>query len=79
MPDFVAETDDLVLMLESKRASEMTSAEVLAKRDAGIKWCEDASAYAAKHSGKPWKYVLLSHDVVAENMTLDGLVAVAGR
>ncbi len=79
VPDFVAETDDAVLMLEPKKSSELTSAEVLAKRDAGIKWCEHATAYALQHSGKPWKYVLIPHDLVAENMTLCGLVQAAGN
>ncbi len=73
-PDFVAETADAILMVETKKAAEMESAEVLAKRDAGVRWCEQASTYAAQQGGKPWKYLLIPHDVVAENMTLDGLV-----
>jgi type III restriction enzyme len=73
-PDFVAETEDAILMIEPKKASEIDDPVVLAKRDAGVQWCEHASAYAAQHGGKPWKYLLIPHDVVAENMTLDGLV-----
>ena len=76
LPDFVAETDDMVLMLEPKKASELNSVDVQAKRDAAIKWCEHASVYASQHGGKPWKYVLIPHDLVAENMTLAGLVKV---
>jgi type III restriction enzyme len=26
------------------------------------------------HGGKPWHYSLIPHDVIAENMTLQGLV-----
>lgn len=78
LPDFVAETDDAILMLEPKKASELTSTDVLAKKDAGIKWCEHATAYASQHGGKPWKYVLIPHDIVAENMTLTGLVKAVG-
>ena len=48
-------------------------ADVLAKRDAAVKWCQHASAHALTCGGKPWKYVLIPHDVVAENMTLAGL------
>ncbi len=51
---------------------------VHAKPDAGVKWCEHASAYATQHGGKPWKYVLIPHDLVAENMTLGGLVKASG-
>ncbi len=78
VPDFVAETNDVVFMIEAKKATEMTIAEVLAKKHAGINWCEQASAYASKHGGKPWKYLLIPHDVVAENMTLAGLVKATG-
>jgi hypothetical protein len=31
------------------------------------------TAYAARCEGKPWKYVLIPHDAIAENMTLEGL------
>jgi type III restriction enzyme len=72
-PDFVAEAADAVLMIETKKASEMDDPVVLAKRDAGAKWCEHASTYATQHGGKPWRYLLIPHDVVAENMTLSGL------
>jgi type III restriction enzyme len=73
-PDFVAETDDLIVMLEPKKASELDDPIVLAKRDAGILWCDHATTYAKQHGAKPWKYLLIPHDVVAENMTLDGLL-----
>jgi acetoin utilization deacetylase AcuC-like enzyme len=29
--------------------------------------------YAASNDGKPWQYVLIPHDAIAENMTLQGL------
>jgi hypothetical protein len=31
--------------------------------------------HAATCGGKPWKYALIPHDAIAENMTLAGLVA----
>lgn len=71
-PDFVAETDNVMFMIETKKASEMHDPVVLAKRDAGVKWCEHAAAYAQEHGGKPWKYLLIPHDEVAENKTLAG-------
>ncbi len=74
-PDFVAETEDSIFMIETKGASSMTDAEVLAKRDAGSRWCQNASGYAAQHGGKPWKYLLVPHDAVMENMTLEGFAA----
>jgi type III restriction enzyme len=45
-PDFVAETEKLIYMLEPKAANQMTDAEVIAKRDAAVKWCQHASRQA---------------------------------
>ncbi|VTS04864.1 DEAD/DEAH box helicase [Tuwongella immobilis] len=72
-PDFVAETTDTIFMIETKRASELNDSIVLAKRDAAVQWCENASKYAKQHNGKEWKYLLIPHDVIAENMSLIGL------
>ena len=74
-PDFVAETRDITYMLEPKARNEMTDPEVLAKRDAAVTWCDLASKHAVNNGGKPWKYVLIPHDAVAENMTLAGLAS----
>ncbi len=51
----------------------MTDAEVLAKRDAAVKWCKQASDFAGSYGGKAWQYLLIPHDAIAENMTLAGL------
>jgi len=72
-PDFVAETGDAVYMLEPKAANQMMDEEVLAKRDVAVKWCSHASDHARSCGGKPWKYLLIPHDAIAENMTLAGL------
>jgi len=72
-PDFVAETEEAVYMLEPKASNQMTDEEVLAKRDVAVKWCSHATHHANSHGGKPWKYLLIPHDAIAENMTLTGL------
>lgn len=72
-PDFVAETADCIYMLEPKAKNELTSPEVLAKKDAAVLWCSRATTHALSNGGKPWKYVLIPHDVIADNMTLAGL------
>lgn len=74
-PDFVAETSDAVYMLEPKARNVMNDAEVLAKKNAAIQWCQNASDYAASYGGKSWRYLLIPHDMIAENMTLAGLVS----
>lgn len=73
-PDFVAETETTIYMLEPKIKSQMSDGEVLAKQAAAVQWCQQASGYAQQHEGKPWVYVLMPHDVISENMTLEGLV-----
>lgn len=72
-PDFVAETEDCIYMLEPKAKNELTSPEVLAKKDAAVLWCNRATTHALSNGGKPWRYILIPHDVIAENMTLAGL------
>jgi type III restriction enzyme len=70
VPDFVVETESALLLIELKARNEMDDPEVLAKRTAAEEWCRNASTHAATYGGKPWSYVFLPHDVVAENMTL---------
>ena len=60
-------------MLEPKAANQMKDGEVLAKRDVAEQWCRHASDHARSYGGKPWTYVLIPHDAIADNMTLDGL------
>ncbi|MEA1938151.1 MAG: DEAD/DEAH box helicase family protein, partial [Pseudomonadota bacterium] len=72
-PDFVAETADCIYMLEPKAANQMEDEIVRAKWDSAVEWCRYASDHAHRYKGKPWKYLLIPHDAIAENMTLKGL------
>jgi type III restriction enzyme len=72
-PDFVAEADGEIYMLEPKAADEMMDPVVLAKKDAAVNWCRNASDYAATYGGKPWCYALIPHNAIADNKTLKGL------
>ena len=72
-PDFVAETATQILMLEPKASNQMSDSDVLAKRDVAVEWCRRATDHAASYGGKPWMYLLIPHDAIAENMTVDGL------
>ena len=78
IPDFVVALDDITLMIETKKAKEVTEAqesetEVKAKANQAVIWCKNASDYAAKVGGKPWAYLLIPHDAVAPNVTLSAL------
>ena len=70
IPDFVAETDDAILMIETKKRDELKSDEVQAKAAAAVRWCAQASDYAASVGGKPWQYLLLPHDEITEALRL---------
>ena len=74
-PDFVAETIDTIFMLEPKASNQMDDSIVLTKKEAAVKWCANASNYTYSHGGKPWKYVLIPHNEIATNITLDALAA----
>lgn len=73
-PDFVAETQDTIYMLEPKASNKLDDPEVQAKKAAAEQWCRLASDFTEKTGGKPWQYVLLPHDAILPNMTLAGLV-----
>jgi type III restriction enzyme len=72
-PDFVAETEDAVYMLESKAGNRMEDPAVLAKKEAAVTWCANASGHARGHGGKPWRYALIPHVEIAANVGLDAL------
>ena len=72
-PDFVAETETRIFMLEPKAANQMTDRDVWRSAMSPSEWCRQASDHAASYDGKPWTYVLIPHDAIAENMTLEGL------
>jgi len=60
-------------MLEPKMASQLNDNDVRAKREAAIQWCQQASDHARTYGGKSWRYVLIPHNAIAANMTLNGL------
>lgn len=73
-PDFVAEMGDCIVMLEPKMATQMREKDVLAKRDVAVQWCGWASEHAQTYGGKPWRYALIPHDAIAENVTINFLL-----
>jgi len=74
-PDFAVETESEKLLCETKRADQLQDEIVLAKARAAATWCRHATEHELKHGGKAWRYLLIPHDAVAENMTLAGLAA----
>ena len=72
-PDFVVETETEKLLCEPKRADQMQDPVVLAKARAAATWCKHATAHETANKGKPWRYLLIPADAIADNMTVAGL------
>ncbi|MDF1554443.1 MAG: DEAD/DEAH box helicase family protein [Deferrisomatales bacterium] len=78
-PDFVVETRTAKLICEPKRADQVDDPVVLEKARAAVEWCANASAHEAQHGGKPWSYLLIPHDAIKGNMTIEGMVGMFRR
>lgn len=74
IPDFVAATAEYNLLIETKAVKDIEATDVKAKADAAIIWCKNASDYSMQNDGKPWRYLLIPHDIVASNVTLAALI-----
>jgi len=72
---FVVETKEQLFLCEPKRADQLQNPEVVAKKTAAIEWCKHATDHARQHGGKQWNYLLIPHDAITGNMTLEGLAS----
>ncbi|MEA4840098.1 MAG: DEAD/DEAH box helicase family protein [Bacteroidales bacterium] len=70
-PDFIVETAHCIYMVETKRADEIEKEEVLAKKKAAEEYCQYAAEYTAENGGKPWKYVIIAHDLVSRSSSFE--------
>ena len=75
-PDFVAETQNELLLIEVKARNELSDSVVQEKVRVAQQWCAEASRHAARTGGKPWRYHLVPDDVIQSNSTLDSLMKV---
>ena len=80
VPDFIVETSDYILMIETKSAQHKNedgnwNDDVSEKAKSGIKWCVNASTYLKANGGKEWKYLLIPHDEVKEANTLNSYIS----
>lgn len=72
-PDFVVETANEKLICEPKGTDRMQDPVVLAKARAAATWCKHATTHELENGGKPWRYLLIPQEAVADHMTLNGL------
>ncbi|MDL2288476.1 DEAD/DEAH box helicase family protein [Oscillospiraceae bacterium OttesenSCG-928-F05] len=76
-PDFVAETEDAIHMIEIKGVRDMQDEEVKLKAKAAAEYCRSASLFTAQTGGKPWRYALIAAEDVKRNSGFAGLVQAA--
>ncbi len=77
-PDFVVEDSNFIYLIETKKEKEIQYKDVKSKAKAALEYCLNATDFNVKNEGKPWKYVLIPHNAVKLNMSLDFLVNMYG-
>ncbi|WP_395064949.1 DEAD/DEAH box helicase [Flavobacterium sp.] len=74
-PDFIIETEDTIYMVEPKSSANINDADVLAKKEAAIKYCKYATEFTSQNKGKQWKYLLVPHTEISRTINFDLLIA----
>ena len=74
-PDFIVETADAIYMIETKAAVNISNEEVQQKKQAAEEYCRHASEFTAEYGGKPWRYILLPHDIIDRTANFEYLIA----
>lgn len=74
-PDFIIETEDTIYMVEPKSSANINDPDVLAKKEAAIKYCKYATEFTSQNNGKPWKYLLVPHNEISRTINFDLLIA----
>ena len=75
-PDFIVETADAIYMVETKAAVNISNEEVQQKKQAAEEYCRHASEFTAEYGGKPWRYILLPHDIIDRTANFEYLIAI---
>ena len=78
-PDFVVETESCIYLVETKAAKDVNDADVQDKKRAAEEYCKNATEYTSENGGKPWRYILLAHDVVDRTMSFRYLAALGDQ
>lgn len=72
-PDFVVETRDTIYMAETKKETDIDTADVQEKSLSALHYCEYATEYTKENNGKPWQYILIPHNAVILSMSFENL------
>lgn len=72
-PDFVVETVDTIYLIEVKRDDEVDKADVVAKKNRAVKYCEVVSRWGDANGYKEWKYLFIPASNIFENSSFKQL------
>ncbi len=70
----MVETDSAIYLVETKKERDVDSSDVQEKARAAVQYCAHATELTTRNGGKAWKYVLIPHNAVKINMSVDRLV-----
>jgi len=79
VPDFVAETADIIYLIEIKAENELEDKIVKMKEEAAINYCKNATEINKARKEKAWKYAIIPHAKTDTNMTFKKLVTEFGK
>ena len=63
-----------ICLVETKKEGDIDSSGVQEKARAADQYCAHATDYTTGNGGKPWKYVLIPHNSVMGNMSVEYLM-----
>ena len=66
-PDFVVETEGTIYLVEVKGEDKLNDADVIAKKNRGIQYCEVASRWGKANGYKEWRYLFIPSKQVMPN------------
>lgn len=74
VPDFVVETDDCFFIVEVKGEDKINDADVIAKSNKAIKFCEVSSNWSKENGRKEWKYLFIPSKEIMPSSSFKNLV-----
>lgn len=73
-PDFVAESEDMIYLIEVKSDRELENPDVLAKKERAVSYCKLVSDWAESSGTKKWKHVFIPSSKILDSSTFKYLV-----
>lgn len=72
-PDFVVECNDVIYLVEIKGEDKLKDADVLAKKDRSVKYCETVTAWNTANGYKPWRHLFIPSMAIMGTTSLAAL------